>query len=362
MHNTTAITTAAGIRLEDIHSLCDEVRLLVKAGLPLEQHLVAAGRGHSPRLQQVTQSIVDGLNSGRSLEQLIGQDPHASSRMLSAAVAAGVRSGQLADAIELLGDLAGDLVQLRRQILQAAAYPLSVLIVAWSLFALVVQHTLSRIFAATQQLDIPLHPVLTRCLQFQEAHAAWLWLIPLLLLLLAGFWLLSGRAASMAFRGPERLLLLLPGVGTLLRDLQFYTVSRMLSLLTDRQLPLPDALILAGSSCGSLPLETACRQLAEQVRNGQPDHSQEVRWRRSQLPPLLQACLLQPLTEAGRFSLRLKAVTDFYRERLQFNTTWIRTVLPVALFLVIGGGAVLIYVTAVFWPVVEIYRRLAELT
>lgn len=337
--------------------------MLVRAGLPLEQHLADAGRGHGQRLQQLTESIVNGLQQGHSLEQLIEQDTGGESKMLASAVAAGVRSGNLGATIEMMGDFAADLVSLRRQVLQAMVYPLTVVVVAWCLFALVIQHTLTRILTATEQLGINLHPVLLYLLQLNARHPEWLWVVPAVCLLLAALWLLSGRAATMAFRGPERLLLWLPGVRTLVRDLQFYTLARMLSLMVDRSIPLPEALILAGATCGSPDLEAASRSLARQLREGQrPEHQAGRGWTRRQFPPLLQACLRQTATDEQRFSLRLKAVTDYYRERLGFHTAWLKTVLPVALFVVIGGGAAAIYAASVFWPVLEIYRQLSDMS
>lgn len=355
------MTTESTLTLEDVRELSEEVRLLVEAHLPLEQHLAAAGRGHSQRLQLVTQTIIDGLNRGTSLENVIEQECGGASRMLASAVAAGVRTGNLAATIEMMGDFAGDLIDLRRQILQAISYPLVILTVAWALFALVIQHALSRVLMSSRQLEIALHPVLHQLLQWNADYPQWIWTGPALAAGVIAFWVYSGRASSMAFRGPERLLLLLPGVGTLVRDLRFYTLSRMLTLLIERQVTLPEALLLAGSSCGSDSLRVACRDTARQIENGIPDAllSGDI-WRRGRLPPLLQTCLRHTTSDGGRFLLRLQAVTEHYHERLRFNTIWLKTILPVALFVVLGGGAVVMYATAVFWPVIEIYQNLGN--
>ena len=93
-------------------------------------------------------------------------------------------------------------------------------------------------------------------LEWNREMPGWTLLIPLAGFVLFVLWMMSGRAAAMAFKGPERLFLLLPGVGALVRDLRYYTLSRMLSLLTERGLPLQEALTLAGGASGSNRLRT----------------------------------------------------------------------------------------------------------
>ena len=122
------------VNLEDIQNLSVEVQSLAEAGLPLESHLADAGAGHSHRVQKLTQAISDGLSKGQSLENVVRSSVPGPQRLLTAAIAAGLKSGQLSDTTELLGDMANDLIEIRRQILQALAYPLVVLGTALLLF------------------------------------------------------------------------------------------------------------------------------------------------------------------------------------------------------------------------------------
>lgn len=356
--------TAGRITLEEIAGLSNEVSLLVRAGLPLEFNLAKAGMGHGARLRAVTESISEGLNQGHSLQDVIERGSVGAPRMLAAAITAGIQTGQLATTVEMMGDLAADLVELRRRILQAMTYPMIIAGIAWILFVVIMQHTLTVILDTTQQLGVVLHPVLTSLLQCNKDHPGWTMAIPATAGIMLAFWIVSGRASSMSFCGPERLLLLLPGVGALVRDLQFYTLSRMLSLLIERRLPLQDAMELAGAASGSKSLDAACRRAAAAIRQGDtggmkaqsPDDGRG--WRIGRLPPLLRVCLQQTSLTAERFELRLRSVTQFYRNRLEFNTTWLRTVMPLLMLLIVGGGTVLLYATALFWPVIEIYRKL----
>ena len=134
----------------------------------------------------------------------------------------------------------------------------------------------------------------------------------------------------------------------------------MLNLLISRQVTLSEALLMAGSSCGSDELDAACRTEANLIEIGSPLTIESgSRWKPGSLPPLLKACLQQTGRDEQRLGIRLQAVAEFYRSRLEFNTTWLRAVMPIVLFLLIGGGTILVYAMAVFWPVVEVYRSLS---
>ncbi|GAB5440182.1 MAG: type II secretion system F family protein [Fuerstiella sp.] len=350
------------VTLEDIKDLSDEVNALVKAGLPLEHHLADAGRGHSARLAGLTESLSQRLAAGESLESAVREAGAGASRMLTAAVAAGIRSGQLGESIELLGDLANDLVELRRRIVQAIAYPLTVVIVALLLFSFYI-----RVFLVQVQhvLSDPTHQGaqsgVEYLIELDQRYSWWPAVLPVIGLVIAGGWAVSGRASSMAFRGPEKFLFLIPGVSGLVRDLRFYVVTRSLSLLTDRQLPLSESLTLAGACSGDLTLDRACTRAAAKIRNGEsprePDHA---RWKPGMLPPLLNAALQQKSEGGGRLSAQLRSVSDFYRRRLNVGTLWLKNVVPVVMFLLIGGGTMSLYALTVFWPVSEMYQRLSQ--
>jgi type II secretory pathway component PulF len=350
----------AALTLEDIQQVSDEIRHLVRAGMPLEQTLADAGRGRGRRLQELTRTISEGLQQGRSLQDIIEDQSAGPPRMLAAAVGAGVQSGDLGLTVELMGDFASDIVDLRSRLAQSAAYPLTIAAVAGLLVMLVIQHALVRFYDAIVLWGIETHPWLQALLEWNQAYPGWTLIMPLAGFCLLIFWMASGRASAMAFKGPERLVFLLPGVWALVRDLQNYTLTRMLSLLTERGLPLQDALMLAGTSSGATRLETACNDAATRIKQGQAVVSYDAGGRQSgrRLPSLLAACLKQVEHDERRMVHRLRSVAEFYRSRLVRNLTWIRLLMPVLMFLVIAGGCVLTYATLVFWPVSELYRNL----
>ncbi len=346
------------VTLEDIQNLSFEVKALVDAGLPLETNLAHAGSGHGHRLQDLTESLSNSLSKGDSLDDAIRNSKSGAPRMLAAAVAAGIRSGQLGASIEMLGDMADDIVDLRRNILQSISYPIIVIAMALTMFVVFIRTFLARVRWVMRDVEIDSSPLLAWLIDLDAEYWWWPLLFPVFFAVLGVFWFTSGRAESLSFQGPERLLFLLPGVGGMIRDLQFFNLSRMLSMLVERQVPLDESLLLAGACCGSESLDAACRQAVQQVRNGTlPTSGKDAEWMPGQIPPLLQACLRRPPHEA-EFQQRLVSVAGYYRRRLQISMSWLRNIVPVAMFIILGGGTVLLYALIVFWPVVEVYRFL----
>ena len=353
------------LSLEDMQALSEEISHLVRAGMPLEESLAQAGMGRGARLTHVMKKLSDGLNQGKPLPELIQQESVGAPRMLASAIGAGIQSNSLSLAVEMMGDFAADVIDLRNRLLQAAAYPLSVVLIASALLILFVQNTLEMFLETILSWDLHVNTVLMTLLEWNKAAPWWTYVVPVSLLMLVGFWIVSGRAATMAFRGPEKIFLLLPGVRPLVRDLQNYTLTRMLSLLADRGLTLPDALTLAGGASGSAKLERACNEVSAKIRSGDGISSSNAAngpqaYRRYALPPLLDVCLQQVQYSEDRLVLRLRTIADFYRNRLERNFAWLRLLMPFVMFVVVAGGCALFYSVMVFWPAAELYRHLGQ--
>lgn len=347
------------LTIEDIQDLSQEIRHLMDAGLPLEASLASAGAGRSSRLQKFLQELQQRLERGENLSQIVESQTSGSSRMLTAAFGAGLKSGRPALAIEMMGDYAADVLLLRSNIVQSAVYPMTIVGVTSLLLMLVVQHFLSEFYElAVVGLGTSANTWLMSVLIWNQRYPAWVFLPPALLIGVVVFWLLSGRASAMAFRGPEKLLLLLPGLKGLVRDLQSYTLARMLALLTENGLSLQESLVLAGSVSGNAGFERSCSAMAVVVSRG--DSLVDVPSSLSSgIPPLLLCCLKQVERQEERMRHRLRSAAEFYRQRFDRGMLWMQMALPVVLFLVIGGGCVLAYSLLVFWPVVSLYNSLA---
>src|SRR3954468_5174792 len=97
---------ASGISLEQLIALNDEMVALVRAGMPLERGLRAAGRDLSGKLGRVTSSLGERMGGGQSLPGALAAEGDRFPKVYRAVVEAGVRSGRLASALEGLAGYA----------------------------------------------------------------------------------------------------------------------------------------------------------------------------------------------------------------------------------------------------------------
>jgi general secretion pathway protein F len=348
----------AGLTLSDIDALSAEIRALAAAGLPLEKHLGDAGRGRGRRVEALTKEISQRLESGEQIDHIVSQYKSVPGRMLAATLVAGIRSGDLATSVELLGDLSADLVEVRSQLMRAMVYPIAICVLAGALFLFSIRLFLRRVFEMLVDLGSDIPSVFYWMYAADQRYPAWPWILPCALIVVLVIWMLDGRNGQAAFRGPGRILLLIPGVSALLRDIRFYTLTRMLCLLIERQLPLPDALMISGCCVGDSHLEQACRTEVIATRRGNHSALPTGVWRRGQLPPLLHACLAHKAANERVFADRLRGVAGHYQGRIWLSLSWLQHVIPPLLLVAIGGSTVAIYGLVLMYPVGELYRSL----
>ncbi|QDV33042.1 type II secretion system F family protein [Tautonia plasticadhaerens] len=348
-----AIGGGAGrLALEDLIALNDEIAALVRAGVPLERGLVGTGRDLRGRLGKVADAVgrrmeAEGCSLGEALEAEAGGLPE----LYRAAVAAGIRSGRLPAALEGLSTFARSLADLRRAIGLALIYPAIVLVFAFGLFLTFVVVLAPGIDEAFASLGAP-PGAAARLARLGESAAIW---GPIAMGVIAlGFvaWVRSGRASMIGEFGPIRWI---PGMRGLVDQARGGMLAELLAILIENRVPLPDALSLASRAVGDERLRALADHAAESARlGGSPGTAPPPELGRS-FPPMLRWALLGGHARGDLpESLRLAART--YRERAAARADLIRLVVPTALLVVLGGGAVLLYGLTLFVPFSQLLR------
>ena len=146
------------VTLEQLIALNEEIAALVRVGVPLGQGLQRLGRDMPGRLGEVAQTLAERVNRGENLWRILEANPQTFPSAYRAVVAAGLRTGRLARALELLTETAEHLAEAHRIVVAAFVYPLMVFLLAWGLFVffvLKIAPVVAIALSEFERLDVP---------------------------------------------------------------------------------------------------------------------------------------------------------------------------------------------------------------
>lgn len=358
----TGKATAGPITFEQLISLNDEMAALVRAGIPLEGGLAELGRelpGKSGRLAEI---LAQRMIAGESLPQILASEK-AFPPVWRAVVEAGLRSGQLAVALESMSATARRMAELRKTLGAALVYPLVVLGLAYLMFLFVVTHFAPVTSRAYEDLTGSTESLLSSLSWLGENLLWWAAWVPMVVaLLLVLWWRRSARVVYPPARqsrgtSPRRWFSLRSALGTVLRDERMAIFADILALLLRQQVPLVQALVLAAEASGDIGLRRVSQDVAERLERG------EVLTGREQMPggfPPVLGWLIASGAQSSDLSEALSHTAGTYRERAARTGLWTAVYLPIVMTVGIGGTATLILGLITFTPIVKLWYGLAR--
>lgn len=355
----TMATGAGGLSIEGWLALNREIEALTRAGLPLEAGLTAAGEGLGGQVGEISQRLAARLERGESIEKALAAERSTLPPLYAAVVEAGVRSGRLSSALEAMTAHLEEYLELRRSVVVALLYPMFLVLMAYVLFVgfvLVVVPVFQDTFESMRVPGLAWLDALSSLGQ----TAWWLWvpILPVVILLLGLAWVLMGRSNLMGATWTRRAIRLIPWAGGLMTDSAASSFAGLLALLVGHDVPLDEALELAGAASGEPRIISESNALAKQLRLGQVDPALEAVARPGGLPALLGWMLVTGYRR-GAVVAAMAHASEVYRRRALGRAQALRTYLPILLVAVIGGVAVLAYTLLLFWPLTNLFRELS---
>ena len=336
---------------EEATEFAARVAELTKAGLPLGAGLRALADELSGwRLPRVLRKVADRLDAGddllAALESLGGRLP----AHLRGLILAGVRSGHLAEVLEEYVDLQQSQSELRRRVAMALAYPFFLLL------AMTALATFASVFIVDEFIkvfrdfgtELPAMTVLVI-----KGSRPIMWCFVGLVGLSVAVPLLLRLAPAAAWIWP--VLYRLPMLGPLLRWSHLAQFARLMGLLLEQQVALPDALRVTAAGLRDANLARGCRRAADDTEQGLP--LDECLAARRQFPASLIP-MIQWGQQTPALSDAFRGAAEMFEGRVRSQSTLLQTMLLPIMFL-----AVLIFVgffvAALFMPLISMLRQLS---
>ncbi|MGE3666860.1 MAG: type II secretion system inner membrane protein GspF, partial [Steroidobacteraceae bacterium] len=261
---------ARGASATDLALLTRQLATLTKAGLPLEEALLAVSQQtEKPRVQSILLGVRARGMEGHTLANGFAEFPRVFPEIYRATVSAGEQSGHLDEVLERLADYTEGRELTRQKVLGAMLYPIVLTVMCFGIVTGLLVYVVPKVIEVFDTGKAQL-PLMTRMLIGVSSFLQeW------------GLWLLAGIVVAIValmrwLRNPEArrryhaLQLRLPLIGRLVRGFNTARFTRTLSILTAASVPVLEALRIAGEVVTSIPMKAAVVDAGQRVREGAP--------------------------------------------------------------------------------------------
>ena len=386
---TNTSPTGPAITLDQLTALNQEIAALARAGIPLDQGLLHLGRDMPGRLGRLASEVGERLESGQPLGEALRAVPQMPPAY-AAIVAAGIRSGRLAVALDDMATLVRRVGEMQRLMYLALLYPLLVLFLAMALFSF----TLLKCFPIVQEFYYSVSPdghALVVLQWLAELRTYWVPAVTLTVLVGLAVWFVRQRRALTGVQstGGHRRWRNRATVGNVIYSGRLAVLTETLATLIEHGVPLPESLRLAADASGDRGLRDAGHQWAERLEAGEPlagcgplpgceemglapsgngENLGKTAVAKVPVPifsqplpgvPRLLGLVLTSGTSPARLGATLRRMGQSYRQEAEWMSRWVAVYLPVTLSVLIGGTATVAYALSVIWPFASVLWELS---
>lgn len=317
---------------------------------PLEESLRTISRQtEQPHVRDILERVHAGVVEGRRLSESMGREPKSFPPLYRAMVSAGEGSGTLPSILERQADLLERQAQMNSKVMTALAYPTVLAIVAMgvvmALMIFVVPQVVEQFDTVGQQL-----PLLTRIvIALSDFLSGWWWalLIGVALIGFVSWRALKDPGIRLRF---DRMLLRIPFIGRLIRDLHAARMARTLSTMIASRLPLLEGLALTSQTVHNRALRVATDEIVEAIRGG---GSLSAALRRADIFPPLLVYLAASGEASGRLDTMLERAADYLEREFEGFTSAALSLLEPAI-IVLMGGIVAMIVLSILLPILQL--------
>jgi general secretion pathway protein F len=263
-----SFSLARRVSATDLALFTRQLATLVKAGLPLEESLLAVSQQtERERVQSIVLGVRAKVMEGHTLADGFADFPRVFPEIYRATVSAGEQAGHLDTVLERLADYTENREEIRQKVMGAMLYPIALTVMCLMIVSGLLVYVVPKVVNVFRSSHAEL-PIMTRVLigvsDFLRLRG-----IYILIIAVVGFIFLSRWLAQ---PGPKRryhlLQLRLPLIGKLARGFNTARFTRTLSILTGATVPVLDALRIAGEVVTNLPMRDAVAEASLRVSEG----------------------------------------------------------------------------------------------
>jgi type IV pilus assembly protein PilC len=327
-----------------------QLSALLRAGIPILQAVsLLRERAASSALRQVLSDVESKIKSGVPLSEAF-ESQGMFSRIYTASILAGERSGALDEVLARYVTYLKRSVGISRKIRGAVAYPTFLLVAATLMVAFLTLYIIPRMSDLFRGLNtregLPTVTIVVLGISSALANNIW-WILPLTIVgvVVLLLWLRT-PGGRLRF---DALLLKLPFVGELIRQLATAQLCRSLSTLLSGGITVPEAWEIGGQSISNTELRRKSASVLTQIREGRgfSDSVASAAW----LPPLA-VDMIGIGEKSGSLKEMLDEVANFYDAESEVRLEQLMSLLE-PVILVVMALIVVAILLAIYLPIIQ---------
>lgn len=317
---------------------------------PLEEAMrTLVAQAERPNVRQALEGVHTALLEGRGLADAMATQGSAFPPLYRAMVKAGEASGALQSILERLADGLERDQEIRGKVIAALVYPCVLAMVASGVVVALMTFVVPKVVEQFDSMGQSL-PLLTRgIIALSRAMTQWGWLAGLLMALAVAGLVIARRREDIRLK-TDAMVLRLPVVGALVRDLHAAQMARTLATMIAAGLPVLEGLNITARTVSNRALRQATEAMAEAVREGGGLSS--AMKRAGVFPPVL-IHMTASGESSGRLEPMLARAADYLdREFANFTSVMLSLLEPA--IIVVMGGVVALIVLSILLPILQI--------
>lgn len=324
-----------GVNQKELVTFFQQLSTLIEARVPIVSALDTIAEQLTNRyFKIIVAEMSDDIEDGMPFSEALERHPDVFSPLTISMVRAGEVSGSLQKSITYVAENIERNYQLMTRIRGALYYPVFVLSVASLVGFLVVTFILPKITIIIKDMKVVVPWYTTVLITIGDFMSAYWPAVLMTVLAAVGAFIYYIRTDS-GKREWEIIVLKLPIIGILARDIYITRFSENLSALLNGGIPVVRALMIASEVVGNQVFAKIIMKAADEVRAG--GTMSTVLIRHSEIPPIVSQ-MIRIGEETGTVSKVLGSIAKFYGQEVDNMTKALTSLLEPILIVFLGIG------------------------
>lgn len=343
-----------GVSQKEMMIFFRQLATLVEARVAIVLSLQTIGeQSENPYLRIITNEIANDIKDGMSFSDALEKHADVFSGLTVSMIRAGELSGNLRQSLEFVAESIEKNYELTSKIKSALYYPAFVLSFAFIVGFLVVTFILPKITLMIKDLNVAIPWYTSVLIHFGDFMSQyWIAVALAIIAIIAGIaYYLNTEEGKYEW---QILILKIPVVGTLLRNIYITRFAENLSALLESGIPVVRSLIIVGDVVGNHVYRTMILRAAEDVKVG---GSMSTYFLQARDMPIIVAQMIRIGEESGTLPQVLKSIGRFYNQEVESTTKNLTSLMEPVMIVLLGIG-VGILVVGVLMPIYNVAGQL----